>query len=136
VVPVGEGQKEVVEELKKLLRPVIRSKGFCWLTSQPRTALYWAHAGNFFEMQTEGAWWADAPEDCLPEDPTTKSKILADFEDPYGDRRQEIVFIGIGMDNKAIEAKLDECLLTDEEMATYVEQNPKQGEPGKKQRLM
>lgn len=87
-------------------------------------------------MQTEGAWWCDAIESdphCLPKDEETKKKIMADFEEPYGDRRQEIVFIGIGMDQPTIEAKLDECLSSEEEFAKYLE-TTKQGDP-KKQRL-
>ena len=123
VVPVGSEMTEKVAELKKLLRPVIRSKGFCWLTSQPKTALYWAHAGSFFELQTEGAWWADVPVDCLPKDEGTKTKVLADFEGAYGDRRQEIVFIGIGMKQEEMEAELDACLLTDEEFKAYEDKN-------------
>merc|ERR1719230_771396 len=111
VVPVGEGKSQEVADLKKLLRPVIRSKGFCWLTSQPRTALYWAHAGSFYELQTEGAWWADVPEQSMPRDPSTLEKVMADFQEPVGDRRQEIVFIGIGMKREQIEVQLDECLL-------------------------
>jgi len=124
VVPVGSELTGKVTELKKLLRPVIRSKGFCWLTSQPKTALYWAHAGSFYELQTEGAWWADVPEEHMPNDESSRNKVLADFQEPFGDRRQEIVFIGIGMKQELMEAALDECLLTDEEMAAYVEKNP------------
>jgi len=129
VVPIGSDATEKVAELKKLLRPIIRSKGFCWLTSQPKTALYWAHAGSFFELQTEGAWWADVPRDCLDGmDATSKQKILDDFMEPYGDRRQEIVFIGIGMKQAEIEAELDACLLTDDEMAAYMEKHHKKAE--------
>jgi len=119
VVPVSESKDvEKVDALKKILHCVIRSKGFCWLTSEPRTALYWQHAGAFFELQAEGAWWADVDEGQMPEGPT-KAKIMKDFADPYGDRRQEIVFIGIGMKNAEIESQLDECLLTDEELVAY-----------------
>lgn len=120
VVPVSTDEgKEQVKALKGLLHSLIRSKGFCWLTSEPQTALYWQHAGNFYELQAEGAWWADVDESKMPADETTRKKILADFEDPFGDRRQEIVFIGIGMKQAAIEEKLDECLLTDEEFEEY-----------------
>jgi len=121
VVPVAAGSdKEAdVKELKKLLHCLIRSKGFCWLTSEPHTALYWQHAGSFFELQAEGAWWADVDPEAMPQDAATKKKIMEDFVEPYGDRRQEIVFIGIGMDQTKIEAKLDECLLTDEEFEEY-----------------
>ena len=54
-----------------------------------------------------------------PNGPKQRAAILSDFGDKYGDRRQEIVFIGIGMDQPAIEAALDGCLLSDEEMQKY-----------------
>ena len=46
-------------------------------------------------------------------------KVAADFEGEYGDRRQEIVIIGISMDKEAICSLLDSCLVTDEEMEEY-----------------
>jgi len=120
VVPVkGTEQLEEVAQLKPTFATVIRSKGFCWLDSMPKAALYWAQAGNFFEMQGEGAWWADAAATALPEDEEVKAKILEDFRDPYGDRRQELVFIGIQMKQADICAALDACVLTDEEMKAY-----------------
>ena len=70
-------------------------------------------------MQAEGAWWADVEPSMMPKEPTL-SKIMKDFQEPYGDRRQEIVFIGIGMDREFIEKALDEALLTDEEFADYL----------------
>jgi hypothetical protein len=50
--------------------------------------------------------------------------VLSDFDlvGSYGDRRQEIVFIGAEMDREAIEAQLDGSLLTREEMETYAKQ--------------
>ena len=60
------------------------------------------------------------------------SKIAEDFATAdseafeWGDRRQEIVFIGIGMDQKKIVALLDSCLLTPEEMVTYRSQAAEQ----------
>ena len=80
-------------------------------------------------MQGEGAWWADAATSALPEDPGVRSKILEDFEDPYGDRRQELVFIGIKIDQQKVEAALDSCLLNDEEMKAYDAANTTQKRP-------
>lgn len=67
----------------------------------------------------EGDWWAAVTDDEWPSDPNQRAMILADFLPPYGDRRQELVFIGIGMDQTAIEAALDECLLTEHELTMY-----------------
>lgn len=52
-----------------------------------------------------------------PDDQEQRGEIKALWEEPWGDRRQEIVVIGQDMDPKAVTAKFDMCLLTDEEMA-------------------
>eukprot|EP00658_Telonema_sp_P-2_P047378 TRINITY_DN36041_c0_g1_i1.p1 TRINITY_DN36041_c0_g1~~TRINITY_DN36041_c0_g1_i1.p1 ORF type:complete len:421 (-),score=143.56 TRINITY_DN36041_c0_g1_i1:262-1524(-) len=131
VVPITKDEElQEVDQMRPMFAPVIRSKGFCWLDAMPKAALYWAQAGNFFEMQGEGAWWADAAASALPDDKAVRDKILADFKEPYGDRRQELVFIGIKMEQEQIERALDRCLLTDDEMkaydATHGHQRPRQ----------
>lgn len=68
----------------------------------------------------EGDWWAAVPEDEWPTQPEKRAIVFSDFGSEFGDRRQEIVFIGAGMDQPAIEAALDQCLLNEEEMAKYV----------------
>lgn len=107
------------------IRTVLRSKGFVWLSNSHTTAFYWSHAGQHFEIRDEGEWWAAVPQEDWPELEVQKQTILADFDGeggPWGDRRQEIVFIGAGMDRDAISAQLDGALLTDDEMKTYKEQ--------------
>ena len=65
--------------------------------------------------------WAAVPDADWPEDAAQRSVILADFAtgSAYGDRRQEIVFIGAGMDEAAISAQLDAAMLNDAEMGEY-----------------
>ncbi|KAG2438247.1 hypothetical protein HYH02_010946 [Chlamydomonas schloesseri] len=105
------------------IKTVMRSKGFMWLSSSHSTAYYWSHAGQHFEIRDEGDWWAAVPSEDWPEDTAQQDIILNDFDDetPLGDRRQEIVFIGVGMDEAKISAQLDGALLSDEEMAKYTE---------------
>jgi G3E family GTPase len=67
----------------------------------------------------EGDWWAAVPDDSWPQAAVQRKIIYSDFEGQFGDRRQEIVFIGSGMDRNAIEQALDAALLTDEEMKQY-----------------
>lgn len=60
------------------------------------------------------------PEDEWPSEPEKRAIVFSDFVEGFGDRRQEIVFIGAGMDQPAIEAALDQCLLTDDELQKYI----------------
>lgn len=61
------------------------------------------------------------PDEEWPNDPNQRQVIISDFdlETKYGDRRQEIVFIGANMDETAICQQLDTALLTEEEMVKY-----------------
>jgi G3E family GTPase len=104
------------------IRTVLRSKGFMWISNSHETAYYWSHAGQHFEIRDEGEWWAAVPKEEWPEEEGPKNSILADFDGEYGDRRQEIVFIGAGMDESAICQQLDSALLTDDEMQQYSSQ--------------
>jgi G3E family GTPase len=113
------------------IRTVLRSKGFVWLSHAHCTALYWSHAGQHFELRDEGEWWAAVPEEEWPTVAAQRATVLTDFDKqgPYGDRRQEIVFIGANMDEAAICAQLDSALLTDEEMEAYKKQCALQPDP-------
>jgi G3E family GTPase len=77
----------------------------------------------------EGDWWAAVPDEDWPRADVQRQIIYCDFEGPYGDRRQEIVFIGSGMNRAAIETALDAALLTDEEMSKYSENWAKLPDP-------
>mmetsp|Transcript_2194 Transcript_2194/g.3610 ORF Transcript_2194/g.3610 Transcript_2194/m.3610 type:complete len:598 (+) Transcript_2194:105-1898(+) len=103
------------------IKSVLRSKGFLWMSNSHSTAYYWSHAGQHFEIRDEGDWWTAVPEEDWPEAGPSRDVILADWqmEGVYGDRRQEIVFIGVGMDEVKICEQLDCALLNDEEVAKY-----------------
>jgi G3E family GTPase len=58
-----------------------------------------------------GFWWAAVPAQRWPQDARTRSQIKAGWSDPYGDRHQELVFIGQDMDQAAIRRRLQACLL-------------------------
>jgi G3E family GTPase len=96
---------------------VVRSKGFFWLATRPDWTGYWAQAGRIVEIGPAGFWWDAIPRAQWPEDAEGRAEIRALFEKPWGDRRQELVFIGQGMDRAAIERALGKALLTDEEVA-------------------
>lgn len=102
--------------LQESLPGVLRVKGFFWLASRHNHAGIWSQAGRAFRDDLAGRWWASLPRDEWPDEPVAQEEIHRLHEEPYGDRRQELVFIGAGMDRTLIEARLDECLLDDVEM--------------------
>ena len=97
-------------------------EGFLWLSNSHSQIFYWALAGKHFELKQYGMWWASVAEEEWPLDEKERREIRKDFDasaDGLGDRRQEVVFIGVKMDKAAITALLDACLLTDTEMDSY-----------------
>jgi len=96
---------------------VVRSKGFFWLATRMDWVGSWSQAGAACRTEAGGYWWAGVPKNQWPDDDETCREIAKQWKKPWGDRRQEIVIIGIGMDREALTAMLDTCLLTDEEMA-------------------
>eukprot|EP01023_Acetabularia_acetabulum_P008770 TRINITY_DN13842_c0_g2_i3.p1 TRINITY_DN13842_c0_g2~~TRINITY_DN13842_c0_g2_i3.p1 ORF type:complete len:485 (-),score=76.18 TRINITY_DN13842_c0_g2_i3:487-1941(-) len=102
------------------IKAVLRSKGFIWMANSSATAYYWSHAGTHFEIRNEGDWWVCIPDDEWPQEQTQKDIIKQMWGQEFGDRRQEIVFIGAGqMNEDAIGEQLDGALLTDQEMEEY-----------------
>lgn len=95
---------------------VLRSKGFFWLASRPDAAGEWSQAGGVVRYGPAGIWWDAAPREHWPEDSETIARIEAEFEGEYGDRRQEIVFIGQNLEPEQTRDILDRCLLTPAEM--------------------
>ncbi|MCE1272272.1 MAG: zinc metallochaperone GTPase ZigA [Acinetobacter sp.] len=96
---------------------VIRSKGFFWLASNPEFAGSWSQAGAMARHGVAGYWWAAVPDEHWPEDQNSRDAIEKNWDDLTGDARQEIVLIGMDMDQAALTAQFDACLLTDDEMA-------------------
>jgi G3E family GTPase len=96
---------------------VIRSKGFFWLASNPEFAGSWSQAGAMARHGVAGYWWAAVPDEHWPEDQNSRDAIERNWHDLTGDARQEIVLIGMDMDQDALTAQFDACLLTDDEMA-------------------
>lgn len=95
---------------------VIRSKGFFWLASRMDFAGEWAQAGGICRNRPAGLWWAAVDRKDWPTDRDYLRQIRARWQEPFGDRRQELVFIGMEMDEVWLRRRLEECLLTDAEM--------------------
>jgi G3E family GTPase len=96
---------------------VVRSKGFFWLASRPTYVGSWSQAGAVCRHGAAGLWWAAVPKEQWPADPEALGYIEKEWDPNVGDARQEMVLIGIDMDEPALRARLDACLLSDAEMA-------------------
>lgn len=96
---------------------VVRSKGYFWLASRPALAGSWSQAGGVCRHGLAGRWWAAVPPEQWPDDAQAVARIRARWHEGTGDARQELVLIGMAMDEPALRARLDQCLLDDAEMA-------------------
>lgn len=108
---------------------VVRSKGFFWLASDPTLAGTWSQAGAMARHGVAGYWWAAVPQEDWPQDSQSIAAIESNWHPSTGDARQEIVMIGIDMDEKELIQKFDACLLNDTEMASGPDQWQKLDNP-------
>lgn len=95
---------------------VLRSKGFFWLATRMAEVGSWSQAGPNCRAEHAGHWWAAVSEESWPSDPEVREEIRASWQPPFGDRRQELVLIGVEMDEAALRAGFEGCLLTEEEL--------------------
>ena len=96
---------------------LIRAKGYFWLATRMQLIGGYHQAGKSKSVDWAGYWYDAVNEEYWPTDQASIDKIEKLFVDPYGDRRQEIVFIGLGVEQEKITKDLDKCLLTESEMA-------------------
>lgn len=95
---------------------LIRSKGYFWLASRPEFAGQWNQAGGIAHYGFAGMFWKAIPKEQWPTDPEYLKAIEENWVEPFGDMRQELVFIGQGLDKAAMIEALEQCLLTEEEL--------------------
>ncbi|KAA1130021.1 hypothetical protein PGTUg99_003257 [Puccinia graminis f. sp. tritici] len=110
------------KKASKTFAPLLRSKGFFWLATRPTMFGEWSQAGVMLTITGGGKWRCEIPREEWSDDPEVIKAILADFEEPWGDRRQEIVMIGTEMRSggeKRLQEALDACLLDDQEWAQW-----------------
>ncbi|MEL6726378.1 MAG: GTP-binding protein [Pseudomonadota bacterium] len=93
---------------------VIRAKGHFWVATRPEWLAEFSLAGSLSDISPLGTWWASVPSERWPDNPALRNYLAANWEEPWGDRRQEIVFIGAGIDWPELESRLDAALLPDD----------------------
>ena len=132
-----DGQEEEGSDYREAERKVspfagvLRSKGFSWFAPniwqgpdaddwKHDTAMYWSHAGKHFEIVAAGKWWGTITSQKMKSHHFSKDmdeyeRITSEnfISEEFGDRRQEIVFIGVNIDEKEITNALDSCLVSD-----------------------
>ena len=98
---------------------IIRSKGLFWLASRPNQALIWSQAGGSLRAESAGIWWSSMTFQERIQSISfveNQEEIEKDWDIRYGDRKNEIVFIGKNMDQERITKELNMCLLNEIEL--------------------
>ena len=95
---------------------LIRSKGYFWLATRPQFAGQWNQAGGIARYGFGGMFWKAMPKEQWPTDEEYLESIEKQWEEPFGDMRQELVFIGQNLDQEQITQALNDCLLSDDEL--------------------
>lgn len=99
---------------------VIRSKGLFWMASRPAQAMVWGQAGGSLRADSAGVWWASMPfQERIQYGPFVHNQQLIekDWNETFGDRKNEIVIIGQDLDEARIRTDLNACLATAEELS-------------------
>ena len=95
---------------------LIRSKGYFWLGTRPEFVGQWNQAGGIARYGFAGRFWKSVPKKDWPEDEESLNIINKQWVEPFGDMRQELVFIGQNLNKEGMTEALDDCLLTDEDI--------------------
>jgi G3E family GTPase len=95
---------------------LIRSKGYFWLATRPQFCGQWSQAGGIARYGFAGMFWRAIPKESWPTDEESLGAIEEKWVEPFGDMRQELVFIGQNLDEAAMIKALDSCLLSEEEL--------------------
>jgi G3E family GTPase len=124
--PFHEGRLyEVIQKFgQDSLKGVIRSKGFFWLACDNEYYYEWSTAGSIFSSCAKGKWIATIPDVTrvyMGAERWNKMKENNAWQEPYGDRRQELVMIGVDMDKDLVQSVLNDCLLRDEEIQQFMD---------------
>ena len=102
---------------------IIRSKGLFWLSSRPEQAVSWSQAGGSLKADSAGVWWCSMPfEKRIQHSSFIENQELIEtgWDIQFGDRKNELVFIGQDIDEEMITEQLNSCLATDKEIESQV----------------
>jgi G3E family GTPase len=103
--------EKILAALNGDLPGVIRAKGHFWISTRPDWVAEFSLAGALSSVKPMGTWWASVARENWPDHNGVEAYVQVHWQEPWGDRRQELVFIGSGIDWNALKAKLDACLV-------------------------
>jgi G3E family GTPase len=135
--PIDDATILANKRASPFFRGLHRSKGLFWLASRPSQMGSWSTAGAMLTLGSEMPWFCCMTEEEWGADDETTKAIKADFEGGWGDRRQEMVFIGEKLDVAGLTKLLDSCLLSRAEMRRWekIMSNEKMDDQAKEERL-
>jgi G3E family GTPase len=96
--------------LSSQLKGIVRAKGFLWIRERPDEMAFLSVAGGALRIDWPGYWWAAMIENGKVRAEERPPIIRALWQEPGGDRRQELVFIGVNYDEGEIRRSLESCL--------------------------
>lgn len=128
--------EEVLDKtLEEKYGSILRSKGTCWIAGRDNHEMSWAQVGRLLSITPSNPWYCESSQEELEEDVESEEEmtriqsLFYNAEDEsnkyeYGDRRQELVFIGTKLSKKEIIDGLEACLLSEEEMSEHTPDLP------------
>ena len=107
-------RKRLVEWLNNPPQGLLRAKGTLWLAGENTRSFGYSCAGAVHRVFSGAPWWAGRHDGIWPTCETQRTRLLERWHLEFGDRRQEIVFVGLGLNPAEISQALDDCLLSEE----------------------
>ncbi len=101
---------------------IIRAKGLFWLSSRPNDAINFSQAGGSSRLEKAGVWWASMPyAERIRYNAFHENKDIIEnkWHKQWGDRLNELVFIGQDLDKETLLKELTGCLLQENEYFLY-----------------
>ncbi|WP_413804712.1 GTP-binding protein [Streptomyces sp. OE57] len=110
--------QRLAETLPRIMPAVVRSRGHLWVATHPDTVVSWRSTGRHLELRQAGKWLEDGDTGAWrAASPERRTLASWHWDDHYGERRNEIVFIGAELDEDRLRAALDTAVLDDRELA-------------------
>jgi G3E family GTPase len=103
--------QKIHQILNQPMPGILRAKGHFWVASRPEWLIEYSLAGTISSLKPLGLWWSAVPKNRWPEHPEMVEMLKKNWQEPFGDRRQELVFIGTDFDQQAITQMLDAALM-------------------------